>query len=83
MECKQNKQVFIYVEATKKSYYLSSANLQFSPAMANIAIHYEEVCHDYDKAITYYLEAIEYDEVLAMYNLADLYYKIKDFDKME
>ena len=64
-------------------YYLSSANLQFSPAMVNIAIHYEVVCHDYDKAIAYYLDAIEYDEVLAMYNLADLYYNIKDFDKME
>jgi len=64
-------------------YYLSSANLQFSPAMVNIAIYYEEICNDFDKAIAYYLDAIEYDEVLAMYNLADLYYKIKDFDKME
>jgi len=64
-------------------YYLLSANLHYSPAMVNIAIYYEEICNDFDKAITYYLEAIEYEEFYAMYNLADLYYKIKDFSKME
>jgi tetratricopeptide (TPR) repeat protein len=64
-------------------FYLSSANLKYSPAMVNIAIHYEEIYNDYDKAIPYYLEAIEYDELNAMYNLADLYDKMKDFDKME
>ena len=64
-------------------YYLLSANLHYSPAMVNIAIYYEEICNDFDKAITYYLEAIEYEELYAMYNLADLYYKIKDFSKME
>ena len=64
-------------------YYLLSANLHYSPAMVNIAIYYEEICNDFDKAITYYLEAIEYEELYAMYNLADLYYKIQDFSKME
>jgi tetratricopeptide (TPR) repeat protein len=64
-------------------YYLLSANLNYSPAMVNIAIYYEEICNDFDKAITYYLDAIEHEELYAMYNLADLYYKIKDFSKME
>ena len=64
-------------------YYLLSANLHYSPAMVNIALYYEEICNDFDKAITYYLEAISHEELYAMYNLADLYYKIKDFSKME
>jgi tetratricopeptide (TPR) repeat protein len=64
-------------------YYLLSAKLNYSPAMVNIAIYYEEICNDFDKAIIHYLDAIEYNEVTAMYNLADLYYKIKDFSKME
>ena len=64
-------------------YYLLSANLDYSPAIVNIAIYYEEICNDYNKAITYYLQAIEHEELYAMYNLADLYYKIKDFSKME
>jgi tetratricopeptide (TPR) repeat protein len=64
-------------------YYLLSANLNYSPAMVNIAIYYEEICNNFDKAIIYYLEAIEHDELYAMYNLADLYYKINNFSKME
>ena len=64
-------------------YYLLSATLHYSPAMVNIALYYEEICNDYNKAITYYLQAIEHEELYAMYNLADLYYNIKDYVKME
>ena len=78
----QNKSRTQYNEEIEY-YYLLSANLNYSPAMVNIAIYYEEICNDFDKAITYYLDAIEHEELYAMYNLADLYYKIKDFSKME
>ena len=81
LEQKTNSQIQYYKEI--EYYYLLSANLHYSPSMVNIAIYYEEICNDFDKAITYYLEAIEYEELYAMYNLADLYYKIKDFSKME
>lgn len=79
----QKKKSHIRYNEEIEYYYLLSANLNYSPAMVNIAIYYEEICNDYNKAITYYLQAIEYEELYAMYNLADLYYNIKDFSKME
>ena len=79
---KKNKSQTKYNEEVEY-YYLLSANLNYSPAMVNIAIYYEEICNDYNKAITYYLQAIEHEELYAMYNLADLYYNIKDYVKME
>ena len=46
----------------------------------NIAIIYEQRFNDFHKAIYYYNRAIHYlNDELAMYNLADLYYKQKDF----
>ena len=66
-----------------EEYYLISAELNYSPAMANIAIFYENR-NEYGKAIYYYLMAIEIgSEVYAMSNLADLYRKMKDYVKME
>jgi tetratricopeptide (TPR) repeat protein len=79
----QKKKSHIRYNQEIEYYYLLSANLNYSPAMVNIAIYYEEICNDYNKAITYYLQAIEYEELYAMYNLADLYYNIQDFSKME
>lgn len=79
----QKKRSYTRYNEEIEYYYLLSANLDYSPAMVNIAIYYEEICNDYNKAITYYLQAIEHEELYAMYNLADLYYKIKDFSKME
>ena len=66
-----------------EEYYLMSVELNYSPAMAEIAIIYENR-HDYDKAIHYYLMAIEIgSEIYAMYNLADLYRKMNEYGKME
>jgi tetratricopeptide (TPR) repeat protein len=66
-----------------EEYYLISAELNYSPAMANLGIFYENR-NEYDKAIHYYLMAIEIgSEVYAMSNLADLYRKMKDYVKME
>ena len=66
-----------------EEYYLIGAELNYSPAMANIAIFYENR-NEYEKAIHYYLMAIEIgSEIYAMSNLADLYRKMKLYDKME
>ena len=65
-----------------KYHYLLSITLNNNiNSLINIAIHFETKEKNYEKAIYYYLLAIEeYDDTDAMFNLADCYQSMYDYD---
>lgn len=63
-------------------YYNDAIELVNVDSMINLAIHYETKCKNIKKAEELYLLAIELDDSDAMYNLADMYLRTREHEKM-